>query len=160
MKTYIAVFALALLVSCEHRPAPLIGGVYSCASIESAYNTLKLINLDVDTVENSGLKKGDKRPPFSIFTIEFDYVDLGVRGRLRLSFFNGQLASSSFYPLDFNLYVAKLKEAHGINLIDKAEVSKEGARIWRYTDYKGRKYLGSEDQVLEEEMTSWIRRYS
>jgi hypothetical protein len=160
MKIYLCLFILLSAGACQKNPATLMGNLKSYSSMEEMELALGLGLKGIDTIENSKLNDGDIRPPYSIFTIEFDYSDLEVNGRLQLSFFNNRLVYCGFIPADWKIYLRNLKDERGIDLSEQEKFTKRGVKIWKGTDFKNRKYIGWEDNALDKENQSWIRQHS
>jgi hypothetical protein len=165
----IALLLVALLPCCrrgpgqdftEVKPDPetLIGALRSYSDPENVAAALGHPVWQV--TERSGLKAGDKRPPFNILSVVVaPYHDRGCDGELHLTFFNSRLESASFYPDDVGAYRARLgafpsRDVHG------GEVRKRYLRVWNAVDYKGREYFLWGDDRLMEQQKRWIERFS
>jgi hypothetical protein len=150
--------------------SPLITGFQSYSSVADVKEGI-LKNTRFEITEDSKLPDGDKRPPFSIYTISLKrYQHLGQSGELRLTFFNNRLMATWFYPEDARQYLHNLEE-NGllIPVKDFSEVQ-FGKSVKQHvnpftdvlcsTDYRKKIYVSWTDSRLENESNAWIMRYS
>jgi len=122
---------------------------------------LQLRDDQIEVLENSQSPQGARRPQFNIFTIKLENIEIaGYRGDLALSFFNDRLESTWFYPEDFEGF------ANSLDLDRSALESRQGVmkkpftRMWIYTDFQQKPYIGWEDVRLSQQKMDWIDRYA
>jgi hypothetical protein len=152
----------------------LINGFESYQSIEKVKAMFKNDTSSWIVIEDS--KSGNDNAPFNIYTVEIkNYSHLGFIGDLRLDFFNNRLEETWFYPVEYDKYVDLLVKKEGIvELKDKKKNEQiDGLpalpspygykdniqpyiKIWFFTDYRGKKYVGWGDTRLIEEKHQWI----
>lgn len=139
-------------------PGLLINGIKSFSGIDKIDVLKDTTNFMV--LEDSKLTAGDKRPPYSIYSVSIPYSHMGVTGNLIFSFFNNRLMSTWFYPIDQKAYLVALSN-NGVNLnnVSERKIS-EYVRIWKYKDFNGKFYVAWEDIRLRKEQNDWISRYS
>jgi hypothetical protein len=117
-------------------------------------------------VEDSRLASGDPRPRFDILQVSVPgHVHLGLRGELKLRFFNDRLSSAWFYPDDVRGYLDALAGA-GVKVIEAAPDTEQKVavapytNVWATRDFGDRLYVGWEDKRLSDQERRWIERYS
>lgn len=158
-------WAVLMLTGCDSRKAAqveLLPGLRSHMSSEQV-RTSALKDADRWSVlEDTRTASNDKRPPFHILKVAVGhYSDLGEPGVLHLQFFNDRLLSVTFYPRDERKYLAELREKRGVVVEKSQKVTTDRVVSVRYaSDYRGQPYVSYSDQMLEEELTSWIKKYS
>lgn len=159
-------FSQPSFVDVASERTRLINGLESYSSIEESRKLFPVWEVK----EDSGLRQGDKKPPFSIYIVAIkDYSHLDFRGELRLTFFNNRLMEAWFIPREFEKYVDALRVREGVEF----KVSKESHRwpearkpphtrilLPSYEEKQKLKFVSWEDMRLKEEREAWIRRYS
>jgi hypothetical protein len=165
----IALLLVALLPCCRRgpgedftevkaEPETLIGTIRSYSDPGSVAAALGGPAWQV--TERSGLKAGDKRPPFNMLSVVVaPYHDRGCVGELHLTFFNSRLESASFYPDDLVAYRATLG-AFPSRSVRGGELRKRHLRVWNAVDHQGREYFFWGDDRLMEQERRWIRNFS
>lgn len=134
---------------------PLIAGFESYATRAQALARLPR-GAAVKVVEDSALKPGDKRPPFSIYRVAVaGYTVCGQVGELHLEFFNDRLLGTWFFPGDAPACHAALAAA-GQRVPGVSGNTMRVAAI----DFFDRHYLMWEDARLREQIDHWIKKYS
>lgn len=114
----------------------------------------------IQVVEDSSLPAGDRRPPFSIYTLSvagFRYLDHD--GELRMTFFNNRLQETWFYPNDPDAYFSALR-SHGVVPSEHSQLVMGRTAVWTGTDYRVKSYVAWQDTRLGEQSKRWISRYS
>jgi hypothetical protein len=144
---------------CAGPPTRLLGPLVSQATPEQAKSTLHAGQWVVEREEPGPT---DGRPPFSFQTIDVgDIVDLGHRGRLRLVFYNGRLASALFTPNDASAYFAQVQGLEGAVMLPGGIVGLgSGTRVARLGLSKEGTVVEWYDACLRADQESWIAKYA
>jgi hypothetical protein len=125
-------------------------------------NTLTHLNqFQWEVVEDNKLSIDDPRPTFHVYLIECkDYFDLGIKGDLRLKFYNNQLMSTVFYPSDLSTYLKRLEYVRAININENKKIIRNGCETYYGKDYKGKHYISWHDIRILKQLNAWIERHS
>lgn len=163
--TVILVCAVSAISGCNNaqnvEPNLLLPGIRSHMSSEEVRKQIVKPSARWSVIEDTKTPVDDKRPPFHLLRVAIGaYSDLDEPGALHLQFFNNRLISATFYPKDAANYLVRLKEKRGIvvSLAQKSGV--HGVSIHYATDFRGQPYIEYADEALQQELNSWIRRYS
>jgi hypothetical protein len=151
--------ALCLTVeSCRKQATAtkLIDGLYSYQTMEQARS---LTAPRVWQERESSRSPDQTRSRYEVVTVAVqNFVNLDVPGELILSFFNGRLTSTVFYPLDFEKYKANLEKYENIKF-EKLEVYRPPrTKVWIGKNAVGLGCVGWEDTALAAEIENWLRR--
>jgi hypothetical protein len=154
----------ALASGCGYRPCAgpptrLLGSFVSRATPEQVKSALRT---DHWAVEREDPGPADGRPPFRLTTIDAgELVDLGYRGRLRLVFYNGQLASAAFTTHDASAYFTAVQHLAGASILPDGIVSLGSAtRVWRRGVAADGPVIEWYDACLRADQDSWIATYA
>jgi hypothetical protein len=143
----------------QQPPAELLHGFASYSSPVQVRKSIPT-NLEVTTIEDSGLDPGDTRPRFDVLILSIPHFnDRGHSGELRLEFLNQRLLGVWFYPDAYESYVAFLENS-GLELSSEGEWNGRLTRVWTTRDFQSRQYVAWEDTRLASEQRKWIQRYS
>jgi hypothetical protein len=160
----LALLGSALAGACGYRPCAgpptrLLGSLVSRATPEEAKLTLRTERWAVEREEPG---PADGRPPFRLTTIDAgELVDLGYRGRLRLVFYNGQLASVEFTTHDASAYFAAVQHLDGASMLSDGIVTLGSAtRVWRRGVAADGPVIEWYDACLRADQDSWIATYA
>ena len=133
----------------------------SYSSFAEVKKLLQLRDDQVEALENSQSPQTSRRPPFNIYTIDVENLEIeGYQGKLRLSFFNDRLQSTWFYPENFEGLVNSLHFDRSVLESGQGVMKKPFTRIWIYTDFQQKPYIGWEDVRLSQQKMDWIDRYA
>ncbi len=160
----LALLSIAFTAVCGYRPCAgpptrLLGSLVSQATPEQAKATLRPGQWVVEREEPGPT---DGRPPFAFKTVDVgEIVDLGHRGRLRLVFYNGRLASALFTPDDASAYFAQVQGLEGAAMLPGGIVSLGSAtRVTRLGLSKEGPVIEWYDACLRADQDAWIARYA
>jgi len=160
----LALLSIAFTAVCGYRPCGgpptrLLGSLVSQATPEQAKSTLRPGQWVVEREEPGPT---DGRPPFAFKTVDVgEIVDLGHRGRLRLVFYNGRLASALFTPDDASAYFAQVQGLEGAAMLPGGIVSLGSAtRVTRLGLSSEGPVIEWYDACLRADQDAWIARYA
>jgi hypothetical protein len=156
--------ATFVLPGCNRQAAEqmeLLPGVRSHTSSKEVRGQIAKVSDSWRVMEDTKTAVNDKRPPFHVLTVAIDsYSDLDEPGSLHIQFFNDRLMSARFFPKDVAKYLAKLKERRGIVVSLSQGARTLGISVQYSVDYRGQSYVAYVDEGLQQELDSWIKRYS
>jgi hypothetical protein len=134
----------------------LIDGLYSYQTMDQARS---LTAPKVWQVRESSRSPDQTRSQYEVVTVAVqNFVHLDMPGELILSFFNGRLTGTVFYPLDFEKYKANLEKYENIKF-EKLEVYRPPrTKVWIGKNAVGLGCVGWEDTALAAEIENWIRK--
>jgi hypothetical protein len=163
LKSFIVGIGLvALLIAACSRTSftsvqlatPLIEGFQSYMPIVDVQSALKSRGATWETIEDSHLPSGDRRPQFDIFTISVSgYRCLGHTGEVQLHFFNNRLTSTWFFPDDPTSFTRTLESTMKAAIRPEATVP-PFTRVWTHKNYQDRIYVAWEDIRLAKEQSA------
>lgn len=137
----------------------LAAGLSSYINFEEAKKILNLRESDYVVLEDSQSKKSPDIPPFNIYTIKIPGGKVsGYTGDLVLSFFNGRLMETRFYPIRLSAFIHDL--GLDVDTLSKSKDIKPHTNVWLEKDFEDNTYIGWEDVRLKEQFNSWIKDYS
>lgn len=164
MNKLIILPVLFLFLSCSMNdsgllhPGLLINGIESFSPINKVEVLKNASSMEV--LEDTKLPEGDKRPPFSIYSVSIPYRHFDVAGNLHLSFLNNRLMNTWFYPSDQKADLNALKNNDIDLIIDNERKISKYVRVWKYKNFNNKLYVAWEDIRLRKELNDWIRSYS
>jgi len=141
-------------------PSPLFKPAISYWNFEKTRRELGYNNWD--TIEDRRPLVSDKRPPFRIVIIRVpDFKDHGYSGGLVLQFYNDRLMKTQYYVKDMKGYLraAAGDEQVALGSENSGHIAPH-THVWVGKEEDGNEYLGMEDEILKQQMTDWINRYS
>jgi hypothetical protein len=142
----------------------LIDGLHSLESPDAVRSSRQLNGYEWEVREDSRSPARLERPVFEdLIVVVKRYRSGGVEGELMLEFVNRRLATSTFYPDDYDRFAASLKAV-------RLTLNKEGQLVYAMpasstvitvgTDVKGRKFVSWEDIRIMSAVRRWVQRYS
>lgn len=170
MKNLLVAWAAFLAVSCSmSSPAdpgairrdstPLLGAFRSYQTVDAVRaesgNAKWTVSEDTRVAARGGC------PRFDNLTMTAPWADLGHSGDLELSFVNGVLYESRFYPEEPSGYLEMLAQAgHRFEQRDAVGAPTEKlpprTRLWHWHRYDDRRYVGWCDEAIEDEIRAWV----
>ncbi|HEY3128631.1 MAG TPA: hypothetical protein VGL91_04190 [Acidobacteriota bacterium] len=109
----------------------------------------------------SSLGPDDPRPRFDILEVELEnYVSSGVRGKLKLVFFNNRLYKTQFFASDISKLIEYLKEKNGVVMIGEITSLPPRTAISIGISVDAQQYVLFRDSYLQDEIDCWIQKYS
>lgn len=152
---------IALIVGCStSAPTRLCDGFQSYQTVQGVRAMLSKLGIHQEWRETfQGSGPGDRRPPYRLTSLSGPYELSGVRGELRLTFFNGRLMAARFSTRKGNDYIAALRAENSkvppkpsteiitdVRTKFRFDVSAEGNTVFTWYDPK-----------LDAEWTEWVR---
>ena len=112
-------------------------------------------------VEDSGLAKGDTRPPFHELVVKTsNYTHLGFKGEVQMRFFNNRLMQVWFTPANFLRYKKTLLKTQNTKLAVNNSASLGNTELLFARNYLGKDYILWSDETLAQENREWIETYA
>jgi hypothetical protein len=112
------------------------------------------------TEDREARDSSDRRPPHEVVYWYGDFRDLGCDGKLRLTFYNGHLMSTEFWPSDGAAYMAALRIARRAIPSSFGQTIPVGRSTVRYDSDRIGLHFVWEDSKLEKEFNDWVMKYS
>jgi hypothetical protein len=140
--------------------SPLLDG-FSSYSSPASVSTLNLSERQAILIEEVACDRAVDSPCFEVQVFKTEFDHLGKHGELRLTFFNGRLYATTFYPDDLSTYLTELnKNGLGLPMHSEPLELSRNTLIWAATDEAGRGYVAWVDRRLREEHERWLSCYS
>jgi hypothetical protein len=154
---------VCVCVSCQRHSLEVIGDFGGGSPPEAARNQLRSRGFNSGWTENSKTNPDDRaRPRHDFLEMKGPFSDLGVTGRLELTFYNGRLMDAQFIPSESERYfgllsqrLGKLSENPGRPQRISAEVA-----LTYYRDPDGGIRFYWEYLPVSKEWKDWVARYS
>jgi hypothetical protein len=158
LTTQVVVLLALLLIGCKQDAEPMI--LLGSLKSGSSYSTVikGLPDGATSTAKNTELGN-DPNARISELLVR-NFADLGVRGELKLVFWNDQLVSAAFYPENYPNYVAKWNEAMKVSLTGSPQRINQHVEALTDKDNQGRGFVYVVDQRLRAKEDDWIKEHS
>lgn len=177
----IVLLLFVLILGCQDKDrfesiqtlAPLMDGIASYQSLDDfKVGRGAAYVLEVTHDGSDDFSGSNTRPPFKFETVVVrDFEHLGHRGSLEVTFFNGRLAQTFFFPKNFDQYLEVLSFQTGsdVTVLDldhlqgsygESMLIQPHVRLFAAKDFEGNSYVCWEDERLIEEINLWIATYA
>jgi hypothetical protein len=155
---------LLLIIGCAcDNPSPihLSFGLNSYATIDEIKKLVAMKGGSWEVVDHETIGPGDCTIKRGFLTVSVANLTKDFDGRLRLEFFNNQLAEIWGYPNDWNAYKGEMEKKYKDKFFIGYEKTTEDRLVVRvYKDYKKEIYVAWEDKCLVELQNKWIEKHS
>jgi len=153
----------AVCIACQHRDsAGMIGDLQGGSIPDTAKKRLSSLGFDSGWTEKIKTNSDDHRPRHEFIETKGPFSDLGVSGKLQLTFYNGRLMEAQFSPNESKQYfrllserLGKLPEEPGKPEPISAEVS-----LTYYRDADGSMRFYWDYLPVSKEWKDWVSKYS
>jgi hypothetical protein len=140
----------------------MIGDLRGGSPPEAAKKQLKNLGFDSGWTDKMKTNSGDHRPRHDFIESTGPFSDLGVTGKLELTFYNDRLMAAQFMPSESERYfkllsehLGKLPEAAGKQKQISADVS-----LSYYRDADGSVRFYWNYMPVSKEWNDWVGKYS
>jgi hypothetical protein len=135
----------------ELKPSKLMGKLNSGDSLKSVQRELDIKPTDWETLEDRSSLIGSQPQWRSLVLQKKNHEAYGQFGDLVVTFFNDQLISVQFYPIDVPTARDAIAAADRVNFSPAGDAKiSVSTRIWIGKDSQGRGYIGWIDKTRQE----------
>jgi hypothetical protein len=134
----------------DYQPSKLMGDLTSGLSVRGAQHALDTRPTQWETLDDRRSFSGVTPEWHEVVIVKKNFSAYGQTGDIVLSFFNEELVSAQFYPVD----IVAAKEA--VSVKDKVGFTAQGdahtsiaTRVWIGKDQDGRSYIGWIDKTRQ-----------